>query len=101
MRSILSDIRRIPTDPITVTIVAALPTGVASGTTKVVESIIVNSYEALKSVLKKTFGQGSEVVKAIDSLEAKLDSAGRKETLKAAQTLVDQLRAVPGGEKYI
>lgn len=104
-------------DPVTTAIVAALATGVASGMTKFGESVIVDAYEALKTALKQKFGVDSNLAEAVNNLENKPDSAGRKETLreevisakadqdpdvlKAAQALLDQLKAQPDGEQHI
>lgn len=100
-------------EPITIAIVAAL----ASGMTKVGEKALMDAYESLKSLIKRKFGAQSSVAKAVDELEAKPDSAGRKETLKeevtavkaehdaellkAAQLLLEQLKAQPGGAQII
>jgi len=100
-------------EPITIAIVAAL----ASGMTKVGEKAIMDSYESLKNLIKRKFGAQSSVAKAVDELEAKPDSAGRKETLKeemtavkaeqdaellkAAQLLLEKIKAQPGGTQII
>ena len=104
-------------DPITLAVLSALSAGAMSGTKKIVEKVIVDSYDALKSLIKRKFGQQSDVVKAIDNLEAKPDSSGRRESLQeevaeskadqdfeileAAKTLLNQLRAMPEGETHI
>jgi hypothetical protein len=65
----------------------------------------------------RKFGEQSEVAKAVDGVEARPDSAGRKQTLaeevaaaraerdpevrQAAQALLEQLQAHPGGERHI
>jgi hypothetical protein len=101
-------------DPITTAVIAAPAGGVASGTA---ESVTVISYQALKSFLKRKFGKDGEVVKAVNNLEARPDSAGRKETLKeevlaaradqdpeileAAWALLDRIGAQAGGEHHI
>lgn len=100
-------------EPITTAIIAVL----ASGMTKAGEKAIMDSYESLKSLIKRKFGAQSSVAKAVDELEAKPDSAGRKETLKeevtavkaeqdadllqAAQLLLEKLKAQPGGAQII
>ncbi len=104
-------------EPVTTAIVAAIVAGVASGGGKVGESVLTDAYAGLKGMLKRKFGGESEVAKAVDNLEARPDSDGRKETLKeeveavgadqdaevrqAAQGLLDQLKAQPGGEQHI
>jgi hypothetical protein len=104
-------------DPVTTAIVAALAAGVASGAPKVVAQAIGDAYNGLKAVLKKKFGENSDMVKAADNLEAKPEGVGRKdqlaeavkevkadqdpEILKAAQAVLDQIKAQPGGEQHI
>jgi hypothetical protein len=104
-------------DPISLAIVAALSAGVATGAGKVVENALVDAYQGLKAALKRRFGDNSEVVEAVDKLEQKPDSEGRKTTLqeeveaveadqdpeirRAAQQLLEQLKAQPGGEQHI
>ena len=104
-------------DPITTAIVAALAAGVASGAGEVGQKVIVDAYSALKAALKSKFGVDSDLVEAVDQLEKKPDSAGRQETLKeevtaakadqapeilkAAQDLLDLIKAQPGGEQHV
>ena len=104
-------------EPVTTAIVAALAAGVIKGVGKVGENVLGDAYAGLKATLKRKFGGDSEVVKAVDNLEAKPDSTGRKEMLKeeveaagadqdpdvrrAAQQLLEQLKAQPGGEQHI
>jgi disulfide oxidoreductase YuzD len=61
-------------DPITTAILAALA--------KLAEPAIKDSYEGLKAIIVRKFGTHHEIVRAVDNLEKKPDSAGRKETLK-------------------
>lgn len=65
-------------DTVTVAIIAALTTGV----NEVGKKLIVDSYAALKALIKKKFGDQSEVAKAIDNLEAKAESSNRQGTLQ-------------------
>ena len=104
-------------DPISTAIIAALTAGVTGGATKVGQQALVDAYAALKSLLKRKFGDHSDVVKSVEGLEAKPESAGRKETLKeevatakadqdpeirqAAQNLLNQISTLPGGEQHI
>ena len=97
-------------DPITTAIVAAL----VSDLTK---TAIKNSYNALKNALKKKFGSESDLVEAVNGLEKKPDSEGRKATLQEevenakvnddpeiiqlAQDLLAQLKEQPGGQQVI
>ena len=104
-------------DPVTMAIVAALAAGVAGGATEVGKKVVVDSYDALKAALKQKFGVSSDLAEAVEKLEKKPDSAGWKETLqeqvkatkadqdpdvlKAAQALLDQIKAQPSGEQHI
>jgi hypothetical protein len=89
--------------------VAALSASVAAGVGKVGESALVDAYQGLKAALKRGLGDGSEVVKAVDTVEEDPKSDWRKGMLKekveissidedsevreAAQKLLDQVRA--------
>jgi hypothetical protein len=106
-----------PATTITTAILAAIAAGAAGGTTEASKQAIIDAYNGLKAVLKKTVGTHSDLVEAVAQLEQKPDSAGRKTTLQeemvaakvnqrpeviqAAQTLLDQLKAQPGGEQHI
>ncbi|MGC1246639.1 MAG: hypothetical protein WA865_10555, partial [Spirulinaceae cyanobacterium] len=96
-------------DPITTAIVAALAA--------LSKDAIKDGYNALKSTLKKKFGSESDLVDAVEKLEKKPDSEGRKamvqeevETAKAnddteivrlAQELLEQIKEQPGGQQII
>jgi hypothetical protein len=96
--------------------VAALSAGFGRGAGRVGENVLVDTYQGLKEILKRKFGDDSEVVEVVDKLEKKPDSEGRKGTLKeeledagvdqdpdvcrVAQELLEQLKA-PGGETHI
>lgn len=96
-------------EPITTAIVAVVA-GVSS-------SAIKDGYNALKSTLKKKFGEKSDLVDAINGLDKKPDSEGRKATLKEevenakvnddpeilrlAQDLLDKLKDQPSGQQVI
>jgi hypothetical protein len=69
-------------DPITLAITSALGAGAVGAAKKVAENAIGDAYQALKSLLKKKFGSESETVKAVEALEAKPESEGRKLTLE-------------------
>ena len=105
-------------DPVTFTaIVAAISAGLGTGVSKVGESALVDTYQGLKAMLQRKFANNSEVVEAVDKLEKKPDSEGRKGMLKeeledtgvdqdpevrqVAQELLKQLKAQPGGEAHI
>lgn len=104
-------------DPITTAIIAAITLGVTSGATKIGQQAVVEAYTVLKSLLKKKFGDQSEIIKSVEGLETKPESSGRKEILKeeiasvkadqdpdirkAAQALLDQISTQQGGEQHI
>lgn len=96
-------------DVITTAIIAALAA--------LSKDAIQDSYNSLKSALKKKFGSESEVVDAVEGLEKKPDSKGRQATLQEeienakvnddaqivqlAQDLLNKLKDEPGGQKII
>src|SRR3954453_3888506 len=104
-------------DPVTTAIIAAVTAGVAGGGPEVVKKTISDAYEGIKSLLKDKFGQSSEVVKAVSSLEAKPNSDGRRSTVqeeivaskadqdsdlvKMAQALLDRLKDQQGGATFL
>lgn len=65
-------------DPITAAIVAALSAGALSGLTETSKTAITDAYQTLKGLLAKKFGSKSQVVQAVDHLEAKPESANRQ-----------------------
>jgi hypothetical protein len=96
-------------DPISLAIVSALA--------KLSEEIVKDSYEALKSLIARKFGAESDLSRAVDNLEKKPDSAGRRgtleeevassradqdpELLKVAETLSAQVKELSGGQTVI
>jgi hypothetical protein len=96
-------------DPITTAMLAALG--------KLAEPAVKDGYEALKALLIRKFGKPSEVVKAVETLEGKPDSAGRQATLaeeivtagaardaellKLAQALLETSRAAHRGTQTV
>lgn len=96
-------------DTITVSIVAALA--------NLGKDAIKDSYNVLKNTLSKKFGAESDLVDAVDKLEKKPDSEGRKSTvqeeiaiskanedpdvLKLAQDLLDKIKEQPSGQEII
>jgi hypothetical protein len=81
------------------------------------QTVVKDSYEALKAVIRRKFGKESDLGDAVDKLEKKPTSTGRKETLKeelvaakadqdteviqAAQALLDKIKELPGGQQII
>jgi hypothetical protein len=104
-------------DPITAAIVGAVAAGALSGLTEASKTAIADAYHQLKALLTKKFGGESDVVHAVNEVEAKPDSAGRKATLQeeittakadqdqevlhAAQALLQLLQATPEGGQHM
>ncbi len=96
-------------DPITTAIVAALA--------NLSKDAIKDGYGALKVALQKKFGDQSDLVDAVDKLEKKPDSEGRKailqeefeiakvnddpDVIRLAQDLLDKIKEQPGGQQTI
>jgi hypothetical protein len=104
-------------DPVTTAIVAALAAGVSGGATEVGKKVIVDAYQALKSIIKKKYGEDSDLAEAVADVEKKPESEARQAVLqeeveatqahqdsdvvKAAQALLDKLEGQPGGSTAI
>ncbi len=104
-------------DPITAALIAALAAGVTSSVTEVGKTMLVDAYNGLKTLLKKKFGEQSRVVQSVAFLEDMPTSEASKalvheavvaakadqdpELQQAAQALLDQVQAQPGGEQHI
>jgi hypothetical protein len=100
-------------DPISAAIVAA----VAAGVTKIGGQAIVDAYNGLKDLLRRKLGADSKAVRAVQDLEEEPKSQGAaltlgeqikksnadqdEDLLKAAQALLEQIKAQPGGEKIV
>ena len=69
-------------DLITTAIVAALSAGAVGGLTEASKTAVTDAYQTLKGLLAKKFGAGSQMVQAIDRLEAEPESAGHREGLQ-------------------
>jgi hypothetical protein len=97
-------------DPVTTAIAAAVLTDLSKDTVK-------GSYKVLKDALKKRFGAESDLADAVDKLEKKPISEGRKATvqeevslgkvnddpelIKLAQDLLKELEAHPNAQVII
>ena len=97
-------------DPVTTAILSALAAGVS-------KELVADGYRALKDLLRRKLGGGSDVITAVEKLEKKPDSDGRKEMLKeeiaaaradqdpdvlrAAQALIEKIGALPDGGQRI
>src|SRR6266699_5195089 len=71
-------------DPITTAILAAL----SAGLTEASKTAITDAYTQIKALLASKFGSTSDVVHAVEQVEAKPDSAGRRATLQEEITAV-------------
>jgi hypothetical protein len=94
-----------------------ISTAILAGLAKLAEPAIRDAYKGLKSVIVKKFGAHHEVVQAVENVEEKPDSSGRRETLKeeiasskaeadaeivaAAWALLQKLQEQPGGQQII
>jgi hypothetical protein len=68
-------------DPITAAIVAAVSAGAIEGLTEVGKTALTDAYGKLKALLTKKFGKESEVVQAVEQVEAKPASDARQALL--------------------
>lgn len=78
---------------------------------------VLGAYQAVKALIQRKFGTDNKMTKAIEELEQEPDSPGRKmllqeaaakagadkdeEIIKAAQALLDAVKAQPDGEKVV
>jgi hypothetical protein len=72
-------------DPVSV-IVSAVALGAGTALTATVEAAIKDAYAGFKALVVGKFGKHGETAKAIEEVEKKPDSNGRKETLKEELT---------------
>ena len=104
-------------DPITLAIITAIAAGATAASGKVAEQAIVDGYNGLKNLIKRKFGDSSEVTKAIEGVESRPESDSRKATLQeeiayskanedteiltAANELVEKIKQQPGGIQHV
>src|SRR5579883_2041040 len=69
-------------DPITTAIVAALSAGALSGLTDASKTAISDAYTRLKALPTKKFGPGSELVRALNALEAHPEARARQRVVQ-------------------
>ena len=90
---------------------------IVDGLANLGQDAIKDGYSALKGVLQKKFGDKSDLVDAVDKLEKKPDSEGRKailqeefeiakvnddpDVIRLAQDLLDKIKEQPGGQQTI
>ncbi len=79
--------------------------------------LIVDAYGALKKLLKNKFGEANDLTDAVEHLDKKSEAESRQngveeevknakadedaDLLKAAQKIIDQLNAQPGGSEHV
>ena len=96
---------------------AALSSAALAGATETAKKAVGDAYDGLKSLLKRKLGSDSDASQAVEKLEAKPDSDGRKQTLaeelesakvasdpeiiSAAQVLLKLIESLPQGQKFI
>ena len=94
-----------------------ITTAIVAGLANLSKEAIKDSYNALKTCLKKKFGDESDLVDAVEKLEKKPDSNARKaivqeeveiaklnddpEILNLAQDLLEKIKEQPGGQDII
>lgn len=66
-------------DPLSAAIIAAVTAGLVKGAGDVSQKVLVDGYERLKALLARRFGDRSEVVQAVQGLEARPDSPARRD----------------------
>jgi hypothetical protein len=76
-------------DPITSSIVAVLSAKAVSEFAEPTRVAVTHAYDQLKDLISKKFGADSEVMQAINQLEARPQSAGRKTTLQEEIAIVN------------
>lgn len=79
-------------DPITAAIVAAASAGAIGGLTEVSKTALTDAYGKLKALLVKKFDKESDVIQAVEQVEAKPASQARQAMLaeEVAQVRADQ-----------
>ncbi len=92
-RALAIRMNRLPIDPITTAILAAISAGNRSGLSEMNTVALADAYQALKELLSKKLGAGSRVMLAMADLETKPESADRRvslaEEMTAAQAAQD------------
>ncbi len=98
-------------------IIAALIAGATAAAKDTAGVAVKDAYNGLKELIKKKFGDKTDLVDAVDKLEKKPDSEARKATvkeeietakvnddpeiLKLAQDLLDKVKEQPGGQEIL
>ena len=94
-----------------------ITTAIVAALADLSKDAIKDGYNALKAALKQKFGDKSDLVDAVDKLEKKPDSEGRKamlqeeidaakvsdnpDIIRLAQDLLDKIKEQPGGQQII
>lgn len=69
-------------DPVTAAILAAIATGLTRGVTKIGENVVADAYNALKSMLRRKFGNDKKLNRAIKNLEDQPNSKIYRQALE-------------------
>jgi hypothetical protein len=77
----LLPVRETIMDPISAAIIAAIAAGLVKGAGEVSQKVLVDGYERLKGLLARRFGERSDVIQAVDALEARPDSTARRDVV--------------------
>src|SRR3989442_2580037 len=94
-----------------------ITTAILAALAKLSEPAIRDAYEGLKKLIVGKVGEDHDLVKAVEGLENKPDSPGRKETLREeielseathdpdiinlSRTILDKLKSIPDGQQII
>jgi uncharacterized sporulation protein YeaH/YhbH (DUF444 family) len=104
-------------EPITTAIISAITAGAVAGSKEIAKKALADGYAGIKALVSKKFGSNSEVMNAIQKLEDKPESIGRRTTLEeelkeinatsdpelhsAAVSLLDLVRSMSQGKQHI
>lgn len=104
-------------DPVTTAIIAGATAGAAAGATELAKTAIMDAYNGLKALIRKKFGETSDLTSAIAALESKPDSAARQAMVKeevaasgatkddaivsAAKQMLANINATPTGQNIM
>jgi hypothetical protein len=104
-------------DAVTTAIIAAVEAGANSAAGDIAKTALADAYDGLKALLKKKFGDKSDVAEAVDRLDAKSADPGRRQSveyelaavnagadpdlLAAAQALIAQIKSQQASGQHI
>jgi hypothetical protein len=98
-------------------IISGILCGAAGGVSTVATTELIDAYRKLRGLLQKKFGQDSMLLRSIGNLEQRPESKAKQEgvaediadagldkdeeIVKAAEALLAEVKAQPGGEKAV